>query len=90
MRARRPAEGGAAAMHEHDRNGQAHRSPTHPAADGAYDFVSYFECSDADVATFHQVCAALRDVTRNPEWRFVREGPTWHGRRVAAWEELFA
>ena len=31
---------------------------------------------------FHQVCAALRDVERNPEWQFVREGPTWHGRRV--------
>jgi hypothetical protein len=35
------------------------------------------------------VCAALRDVTKNPEWRFVREGPTWHGRRVATWPELF-
>jgi len=27
-------------------------------------------------------------VTRNPEWSFVREGPTWHGRRVATWPEL--
>jgi hypothetical protein len=42
-----------------------------------------------DEASFHQVCGALRDVTRNPEWRFVREGPTWHGRCVAACEDLF-
>jgi hypothetical protein len=49
----------------------------------------YFECADADVPTFHQVCASLRDVARNPEWKFVREGPTWHGRRVAGWPDLF-
>jgi len=60
-----------------------------PAPAGAYDFLTYFECADADVPTFHQVCAALRDVARNPEWEFVREGPTWHGRRVATWPELF-
>ena len=68
---------------------RTYRSPTQPAVAPDYDFVSYFECSDADVPTFHQVCAALRDVARNPEWRFVREGPTWHGRRVSSWEELF-
>jgi hypothetical protein len=61
-----------------------------PAPEGAYDFITYFECADADVPTFHAVCAALRDVERNPEWAFVREGPTWHGRRVATWPELFA
>ncbi len=33
--------------------------------------------------------AALRDVANNPVWAFVREGPTWHGRRVAGWDELF-
>jgi hypothetical protein len=60
-----------------------------PAPADAYDFLTYFECSDADVPTFHAVCAALRDVRRNPEWAFVREGPTWHGLRVAAWPELF-
>ena len=69
---------------------RTYRNPTEPAADGEYDFVTYFECGDADVPTFHQVCAALRDVKRNPEWRFVREGPTWHGRRVASTAELFA
>jgi hypothetical protein len=61
-----------------------------PAADGEYDFVNYFECADADVPVFHEVCDALRDTTRNPEWAFVREGPTWHGRRTATWAGLFS
>ena len=69
---------------------RTYKATTEPAPEGAYDFVTYFECADADIPTFHQVCAALRDVTRNPEWKFVREGPTWHGRRVAAWAELFS
>jgi hypothetical protein len=63
--------------------------PTEPAPSGTYDFVNYFECTDADVPIFQNVCAALRDVKRNPEWFFVREGPTWQGRRVATWRELF-
>lgn len=58
-----------------------------PAPAGAYDFLTYFECADADVPVFEKVCAGLRDVKRNPEWKFVREGPTWHGRRVAAWPD---
>src|SRR5262249_10419434 len=57
---------------------------------GTYDFITYFECADADVPTFHEVCAALRDVARKPEWRFVREGPPRHGRRGASAEALFA
>ena len=69
---------------------RTYKSLTEPAPSGEYDFVTYFECSDADVPTFHQVCAALRDVSKNPEWKFVREGPTWHGRRVASWDDLFA
>jgi hypothetical protein len=68
---------------------RTYRSETEPAPAGTYDFVNYFECADADVPTFHTVCAALRDVTKNPEWKFVREGPTWHGHRVATWPELF-
>ena len=68
---------------------RTYKSTIEPAPEGAYDFVTYFECADADVPTFHQVCASLRDVARNPEWKFVREGPTWHGRRVASWPELF-
>jgi hypothetical protein len=69
---------------------RTYRHPAPPAPEGEYDFLTYFECDDAHVATFHAVCAALRDVGRNPEWRFVREGPTWHGRRVATWQALFA
>lgn len=68
---------------------RTYKAATEPAAEGTYDFVTYFECADADVPMFHQVCEALRDVARNPEWKFVREGPTWHGRRVATWPELF-
>jgi hypothetical protein len=60
------------------------------AEEGGYDFLTYFECADADVPVFHAVCAALRDVERNPEWRFVREGPTWHGRRMESWSALWA
>lgn len=69
---------------------RTYRHQTEPAPAGTYDFITYFECADADVPTFHEVCAALRDVTKNPEWKFVREGPTWQGRRVATWSELFA
>jgi hypothetical protein len=69
---------------------RTYKSMSEPAPAGEYDFVNYFECADDGVATFHQVCAALRDVERNPEWRFVREGPTWHGRRAAEWSDLFA
>jgi hypothetical protein len=68
---------------------RTYRHPVEPAPEGTYDFITYFECADADVPTFQKVCAALRDVARNPEWRFVREGPTWQGRRVAAARELF-
>jgi len=68
---------------------RTYKSPTEPAAAGAYDFINYFECADAGVPVFHRVCASLRDVGRNPEWRYVREGPTWQGRRVAAWADLF-
>ncbi len=69
---------------------RTYRHETPPAPIGQYDFLTYFECADDAVPTFHQVCAALRDAKRNPEWRFVREGPTWHGRRVREWEDLFS
>ena len=68
---------------------RTYKSAVEPAPAGAYDFITYFECADAGVPTFHEVCAALRDVAKNPEWAFVREGPAWHGRRVATWEEMF-
>jgi hypothetical protein len=69
---------------------RTYRNAHEPAPGGEYDFVNYFECADSDVPVFHEVLAALRDPERNPEWRFVREGPTWHGRRVATWAELVA
>jgi hypothetical protein len=59
-------------------------------SEDGYDFLTYFECADTDVPVFDAVCAALRDVNRNPEWRFVREGPTWRGRRVESWRALWA
>lgn len=60
-----------------------------PATEGCYDFLNYFECADDDRPSFHAVVDSLRNVERNPEWAFVREGPLWQGRRVATWEELF-
>ena len=69
---------------------RTYKAERSPAPAGAYDFVTYFECADAAVPTFHAVCAALRDVKRNPEWEFVREGPCWQGRRVATWAEALA
>jgi hypothetical protein len=68
---------------------RTYKHPDEPAPAGSYDFLTYFECADEDVPTFHEVRGALRDVAKNPEWSFVREGPTWHGRRVASWGELF-
>ena len=50
-----------------------------------YDFVTYFECADAQLPTFDLVRQALRDERRNPEWRFVTEGPEWRGRRTLRW-----
>jgi hypothetical protein len=69
---------------------RTYKHPEEPAPTGSYDFLTYFECSDEDLPVFHAVRAALRDTVQNPEWAFVREGPTWQGRRVASWEELFA
>src|SRR5215470_18068957 len=68
---------------------RTYKHESEPAPAGSYDFVTYFECADDSVPVFHEVCAALRDASRNPEWKFVREGPTWQGRRVATWPELF-
>jgi hypothetical protein len=52
---------------------------------GEFDFITYFECEDAHLETFEKVHRALRDTARNPEWRYVREGPLWRGRRVLKW-----
>ena len=69
---------------------RAYKSQSQPAAVDTYEFLNYFECADTDVSTLEAVVAALRDVKRNPEWTFVREGPTWRGRRVPEWSDLFA
>src|SRR5262249_62247770 len=53
---------------------RTYKNLTEPAPAGEYDFINYFECADADVPVFHEVCGALRDVARNPEWKFVHEG----------------
>lgn len=52
---------------------------------GEFDFITYFECADDGLSVFDEVCAALRDVAQNPEWRFVEEGPMWRGKRVLRW-----
>ena len=50
-----------------------------------FDFITYFECADEHLATFDQICVALRDDRQNPEWRYVEEGPEWRGTRVLRW-----
>jgi chlorite dismutase len=43
-----------------------------------YDFLTYFEFRDADAPAFRELLAKLRDVKRNPEWRYVnREFEVW-------------
>jgi hypothetical protein len=43
-----------------------------------WDFLTYFELTDADTATFRDLLGALRDLARNPEWGFVeRETEIW-------------
>jgi hypothetical protein len=52
---------------------------------GEYDFITYFECAPEHVETFDRIHRALKDTSQNPEWRFVREGPLWKGKRVLKW-----
>jgi hypothetical protein len=71
-----------------------YHAPEHYGRQDSYDFVGYFEFAEQDAPTFRTVMAALRDVTINPEWAYVREGPEWWGRRVkgagALWESRAA
>jgi hypothetical protein len=60
-------------------------NPDGYARPGEFDFITYFECEDQHVETFERIHHALRDTTKNPEWRYVREGPLWRGRRVLKW-----
>jgi hypothetical protein len=52
---------------------------------GEFDFITYFECEDEHLSTFERIHQGLRDITRNPEWLYVEEGPLWRGRRVLRW-----
>ena len=64
----------------------------HPEGYGlgsGYDFVGYFEFAEEVAHIFRSVMEGLRDPVQNPEWKFVREGPEWWGRRVAYAEELW-
>jgi hypothetical protein len=70
-------------------NRRLYHAPDGYGQEGCYDFVGYFEFSDADAPTFRAVMAGLRDVARNPEWAYVREGPEWWGRRVGRAAELW-
>ena len=57
-------------------------SPDGYGQEGCYDFVGYFEFDEEHAPVFEAVMAGLRDVVQNPEWRYVREGPEWWGRRI--------
>jgi hypothetical protein len=50
-----------------------------------FDFITYFECTDEHMPVFDEICRALRDERQNPEWRYVKEGPEWRGKRVLRW-----
>jgi hypothetical protein len=76
----RAAEAGIATLYR-----RLFHNPDGYERDGEYDFLTYFECEDDQVETFDSVLRALRDTTKNPEWRYVREGPLWKGRRVLRW-----
>jgi hypothetical protein len=70
-------------------NRRLYHAPDGYGQQGGYDFVGYFEFADADTPIFRAVMAGLRDVSRNPEWAYVREGPEWWGRRVSRAAELW-
>ena len=55
----------------------------------SYDFVGYFEFDEEHTSVFVEVMAALRDVDQNPEWKYVREGPEWWGRRIRQASDLW-
>ena len=62
-----------------------YHNPHGPGRPGEWDFVTYFECDDDNMALFDATLDAMRDVSKNPEWRYVEEGPMWRGRRVLRW-----
>jgi hypothetical protein len=70
-------------------NRRLYHAPNEYGQQNSYDFVGYFEFADTDAPVFRAVMAGLRDVSRNPEWAYVREGPEWWGRRVGRGAELW-
>jgi hypothetical protein len=70
-------------------NRRLYHAPDGYGRQDSYDFVGYFEFADSDAPIFRAVMAGLRDVARNPEWAYVREGPEWWGRRVGRAAELW-
>jgi hypothetical protein len=70
-------------------NRRLYHAPDGYGRQDSYDFVGYFEFAEADAPTFRAVMAGLRDLARNPEWAYVREGPEWWGRRVGRAAELW-
>ena len=60
-------------------------NPAGAGRKGEWDFVTYFECADEHLELFDETLAAMRDPQKNPEWRYVEEGPLWKGRRVMRW-----
>ena len=43
-----------------------------------YDFITYFEFRASDETRFRQLCQALRDPKRNPEWTYIdRDFEVW-------------
>jgi hypothetical protein len=62
-----------------------YHNPLGPGRPGEWDFVTYFECEDHHLELFDATLNAMRDVSKNPEWNFVEEGPMWRGRRVLRW-----
>jgi hypothetical protein len=62
-----------------------YHNPDGHSRPGEFDFVGYFECDDDGLTVFDRICHSLRDQAKNPEWRFVEEGPAWRGRRVIRW-----
>ncbi len=62
-----------------------YHNPHGPGRPGEWDFVTYFECEDGDMPLFNETLETMRDTDKNPEWRYVEEGPMWRGRRVLRW-----
>lgn len=69
--------------------GRIHRrvfyNPDGEGRQDEWDFIAYFECADEDLGLFDDTLGAMRDTARNPEWRFVEEGPLWKGKRTLRW-----